>query len=611
MKIFCVLFISVLIAIQSLAQEADSSSYKEFNLDKVGIIKQGVFFREYDHLDTTLDNFHYYWMSGYNAQFSVGNVGAAIESFFYREKNDNLIKWNNPFNTYYLNNSNVSFYDAKVPFTEVGYANGSKNEQFVNVSHNQNVNQFWNLGFDYRRLSSEGFYVRQRNLVTNARIHTNFTSRESKYRLFFTAFVNIAEVQENGGIVNDTLFTENVESNRKGIAVNLSDAKNNTDNRGLAINHSLKLLDFSDSLTKREIRLNHKSSYTWDYQRFDDSSPDSLYYDSYNIKYLYDRVEDVVNTWNLSNEFSFSLLSDSLYSIGLGTKNQAFWYNDTYVDTELIQTSIFTTSNFFLSKVFSINIEGEYTFSDFGKSNYSLGTTIHYNLLSNDKLELTLGGEKGKYTPSVNYLMYNSEYLKWNNQLKNIEYFNLCAKVVSRRHDLLFDVNFSSISDYTYIGSDLKPTQHGESISIVRFSLSKLFKIGPIGIKINGFYQLLEDDSPMRFPDFYTNSGLYYENKLFRKALELRVGADILYYSKYKTNGYLPLGRHFYLQDEVETGGYPYIDFYVAARIKKVRLFAKFSHLNSGLNGYDYFFVPHYPANDRQYRLGINWIFMN
>ena len=44
MKIFCVLFISVLIAIQSLAQEADSSSYKEFNLDKVGIIKQGVFF---------------------------------------------------------------------------------------------------------------------------------------------------------------------------------------------------------------------------------------------------------------------------------------------------------------------------------------------------------------------------------------------------------------------------------------------------------------------------------------------------------------------------------------------------------------------------------------
>ena len=71
MKIFCVLFISVLIAIQSLAQEADSSSYKEFNLDKVGIIKQGVFFREYDHLDTTLDNFHYYWMSGYNAQFST------------------------------------------------------------------------------------------------------------------------------------------------------------------------------------------------------------------------------------------------------------------------------------------------------------------------------------------------------------------------------------------------------------------------------------------------------------------------------------------------------------------------------------------------------------
>ena len=71
----------------------------------------------------------------------------------------------------------------------------------------------------------------------------------------------------------------------------------------------------------------------------------------------------------------------------------------------------------------------------------------------------------------------------------------------------------------------------------------------------------------------------------------------------------MPATGQFYLQSQNKLGNYPFVDFFLNAKIKSVRVFVKVDHLNSGLMGNNYMITPHYPYNDRMYKIGISWRF--
>ncbi|MFA7139294.1 MAG: putative porin, partial [Bacteroidales bacterium] len=72
---------------------------------------------------------------------------------------------------------------------------------------------------------------------------------------------------------------------------------------------------------------------------------------------------------------------------------------------------------------------------------------------------------------------------------------------------------------------------------------------------------------------------------------------------------YMPALQQFYLQDEKSTGNYPYIDAYIKFQVKRARIFVMFTHVNSGLMDYNYFFTPGYPMRDRYLKFGVSWFF--
>jgi hypothetical protein len=67
----------------------------------------------------------------------------------------------------------------------------------------------------------------------------------------------------------------------------------------------------------------------------------------------------------------------------------------------------------------------------------------------------------------------------------------------------------------------------------------------------------------------------------------------------------------FYVQNEKQTGGYPWLDVYLSANIKKWNGFVKYSHVSEGLLGYDYQMLPNYPIAPRALRMGVAWRFYN
>ena len=67
----------------------------------------------------------------------------------------------------------------------------------------------------------------------------------------------------------------------------------------------------------------------------------------------------------------------------------------------------------------------------------------------------------------------------------------------------------------------------------------------------------------------------------------------------------------YYLQDEYDVGGYPFLDVFLAFKIARTRIFVSYNNLLSGgeFLGNNYFTTYRYPMKYRHFRLGLVWTF--
>jgi hypothetical protein len=102
----------------------------------------------------------------------------------------------------------------------------------------------------------------------------------------------------------------------------------------------------------------------------------------------------------------------------------------------------------------------------------------------------------------------------------------------------------------------------------------------------------------------------YYEFWIKRDILRLQVGMDGRFNTSYCVQGYNPALSVFYNQNEAKVGNYPYLDAFIAAKWKRMRILLKYQHWNYGLFGnQEYFAVAHYPLNPGMFKIGISWTF--
>jgi hypothetical protein len=109
-------------------------------------------------------------------------------------------------------------------------------------------------------------------------------------------------------------------------------------------------------------------------------------------------------------------------------------------------------------------------------------------------------------------------------------------------------------------------------------------------------------------PTFSAFLSYYYEFWVKRDVLRVQVGFDGRYNTSYYAPGYNPALSVFYNQREVKVGNYPYLDAFVAAKWKRMRILLKYQHVNMNLFGNgEYFQTALYPLNPRMFKLGISW----
>ncbi|NJK96951.1 MAG: putative porin [Bacteroidales bacterium] len=263
-----------------------------------------------------------------------------------------------------------------------------------------------------------------------------------------------------------------------------------------------------------------------------------------------------------------------------------------------------------IKSFFLLNANADYFFTGYkagdlylhGKMNNKLGKNSqspYFNVL----LDIS------RFKPGYFYDSYYSNHYKWNNGFIPVKEIHTGFEFFWPAAKLSADFNYSLLSSPVYFDSIAMPVQSNEEVSILEASISKGFHAGIFHSSLKGMLQITSNDRVFPLPLISAYNSSYVELKLFKRVLTTQVGFDARYFTSYYANGFSPDLGVFYNQRQKKLGNYPFIDAFINFKLKRMRFYIKFEHVNADLLTRDYFTVLHYPSNSRMLLYGLSWNF--
>jgi hypothetical protein len=549
------------------------------------------------------------------------------------------------FDAYTFTNENTRYYRHLIPITYLGYDNGPNKEQLFRVIHSQTIKKLVTIGVDFFLINSPGVYNNQKSDDKSVVFTGQYFTKNLRFGILANYRHNKFIVKENGGISNDSIFEQKIETDQKLYDVNLTTAQNLVKESGTMVNSYFYLsgkpeiidstkmrpptfhagrIDYTFNY-KREIQIYTDTDPLVDfYQPFDpvlDSSQsyDSLLINTYENRFSWSnlRMGDVpekkyllvvfaitnkISTFadSVSGRYYYAWMPDS----SLHARYQSFY--PAYRFKEWIPEASMIIRPYHSLEV---DLSGKYTLGDFNNTGFVLqGKAIQsYKTKKDHTGELSFSFTTTSQEAGYFFTHFHSNYLRWDttfsNQIIQLASFSL------RYQGLKAGVDYQFISDYVYLNQQAHPAQYKGSINIIKLSLTDEFRWKVWGMDAQLIYNMNSNKDLIRIPDFMARVSVYPTLPLFKNACVLQPGIDIFYNTAYYASAYMPAARMFYLQDEKKIGNYAYVDVFINLMVKRFRIFVKYQHLNALWSEPKYYMIPHYPMADAKFKFGLSWSF--
>lgn len=166
-------------------------------------------------------------------------------------------------------------------------------------------------------------------------------------------------------------------------------------------------------------------------------------------------------------------------------------------------------------------------------------------------------------------------------------------------------VPVTQLNDALYTSFILGFNWYLTKFSITQLISNKTFKTS----QLNNFFNY-------GVPVWKSTTSLRYRTPAFHHAMDLTLGADIQYTSKFQTTYYRPDAATFVVDaNKTESGNYFELDLYAVARVQTVDVFLKAEHINElfVIPGFNtrYQYIAGYPIQPYRIQFGLNWKFYN
>jgi hypothetical protein len=324
---------------------------------------------------------------------------------------------------------------------------------------------------------------------------------------------------------------------------------------------------------------------------------------------------DSTNLLGVSNELRFELVkADSItervinrLAVGAGHSYHRVSYDSMYVDG-IQNVSVLAEVNGRLFGKLDWRANG-----DFMVYGYNI-----WDLKVDGRFGYRVG--QSRFSAFVDYHLYRPDYLSaryvsnhfvWKNDWLQTQHLKTGLVYEQRKLRFRGTFTYHLMDKLVVYGIDRRPYQSAAVNQLMVLRLEEHFRMRWFHLVLDGAVQWRMTGDDIRVPLALGKGMFYYQNDLFKKRLRLQVGAEVSYATGYYANGYNPALSEFHIQNERQVANYPYLDVFLNLRVKKLRAFVKVSHINAGWLGYDYYLVPHYPANDLAWNFGVNWAFLD
>jgi len=577
-------------------------------------------------LDTSLTYFHQYNPTQkYNQMYAgLGNIGLAGKNrVFSPSLSINFSLTPSSFTPYLFTNKDIKYYQLIRPYTDLNYGMGPNKEQNLGVAFSRTLSKRLVLGVQLSIIHSPGAYLNQMSNINNAYFTGRYNTKDKRYGIIANYMHNKLLIQENGGLVYDSVFEQHLETDKKVVPVQLAKAENQMKLSGLFVEQYFNLLKPLKNINSHRKIDPGNISYAFQYLKsqniYTDDEPKAKFYA------VFPAVFDTVST------------RDSTYQIRI--RNRFKWSNQGYHDDRLSQvfhlyggiqfdyikqhlaydsidktyneTSPFGGLTLKLFQRSILNARVDYTLGGYHAGDFKLAASLLQYLGSEEKNVgiITLNLKIASRMPAWYYSYYSSNRFNWDNQF-NKEHL-LILQGEYQYKGFKAGVHLLTIQHYTFLNDSIKPKQLSTTGSIFQLYTEGNFLIHHFGVNFRVVRQSTTMGHNLHLPTFTGKLDLFYKNWVFKKAARLQTGIQLAYFTSYYSDAYMPALRIFYLQSQKQIGDYLFVDVYATLRVQTLRFFVKASNLLGYTGNYHYYESPHYPGLAPGIFLGFNWRFHN
>lgn len=617
------------------------------------------------HIPASMDTLSYNYQSRFipsmasDAYATTGNLGAEGLNMIYMDRPERgqfifaraLHHWLPSF-------GNRKFYNVYVPVTQVAYnygGNRQNHQDRLQAEFAGNVNRRIGIGAMADYIYSKGSYNSQATKDFSFGFSGYYKGDRYEMQAFYyqSSFLN----KENGGITDDLYITDpavlqggvtTIEP--KSIPTRLTTAHSRLNTSQFYMNHAYKVGYWreeavNDTLTRDIYIPVTKFLYSFDYRHYKhvflNSSPSEAE-DFWGTAYLSDSFTNDITTLNsFTNTLGVSLIEGfrpwarfalaAYAQIETRTWHQPIWF-DVYALSEAPgEDGEDPTANLtpWPQGVVIAPSHHETVARIGGRLEKSQGSILRYNAdvvfgltgseagdldlrgeittmipIRSDSLALTAKGRFSNRAPAWLLQQYASNHLVWQNNFGKERRYRVEGELRLDRTRTRIRAGVENIEHMVYFGDNSMPVQNPGHVQVISVALEQRLRAGIFNWDNRLTWQKTTDKWVLPLPQLAWYTNMYLGFTAFR-VLDLQIGIDCDYYTRYPGPDYQPATMTFITQRQVDVGNFAFANLYVNARLYKTRFYLLWSHVNQGWFSKGYFSMPHYPVNPRMLQIGL------
>lgn len=560
-------------------------------------------------------------LSQYMPRNFMGNTGLPSPLYLLRLQSNNLgfRLYEIPYANDRFSDNQVEYHTALGPYASLQGIAGDKQLQMFRLFFTNTYYKRLNISLRFNRNTSLGFYKKQQTFTNNFYFSSNYSSKNQRAGYYAYLINNGNRHQENGGL-KAQLNDSTVALNKDLLRVRLDSSSR--DNRELQVmmNPWWRLNPGSDSLNQLNHYLQLKSCFSSASYKY--KSGDS-YADKFYNAYYFDSINAVDSTHvrQIANSLLYTLRGHQgrlAFSAGYRHELNALWqrgdstFTNQFLLADLSTTRRSSTSLDQGGRSFTNVLRGQYAISGPNSGNYKLENTANWVLheQQDNRIYFKANAENRSQDYIGNY--WKSNHFSWQgNNYKSTLRAEAEAGFAFRRM-VQFSALYQNIFRMVYFDNNALPRQYNKTVQNIAISLtgSKVF-FKHLGVALAHTFQSTSHPAYVRIPAHVTSGRLYYTGVLFKKSLQLQLGAQAQVFQSFTGYAYSPATQAFYLTENYHTAAMPLVDAYLHARVKPVTIFIRMENVLKGVAGVNYSFVQGYYQTDRALRFGITWVFFD